>query len=203
MQQGKRRDEQKKGLLERLMMRVKTDRRLELALYGAVALLAIGLYAASLLPGRAERAKASVSQASQAVSRQDEIEVEARLRRVLSRIRGAGEVEVMITYETGSEIVAAMNINKNVNSSETSDGDKTSASTQTTESAQPATVDADGGNEPIILLEKTPTVRGVIVVAEGAADVWVKLDLQRAVQAVLDIPLSRIEVFELSKINVD
>ncbi|MDO4572184.1 MAG: stage III sporulation protein AG, partial [Clostridia bacterium] len=117
---------------------------------------------------------------------------------VLSCIRGAGRVEVMVTYETGTELVTAMTTSTNYNASESSEGERSSTSSQTTESTQPATVSGEGGDEPIVLMEKQPVVRGVIVVAEGAADIRVRLDLQRAVQAVLDIPLSKIEVFELS-----
>ena len=91
-----------------------------------------------------------------------------------------------------------MTKNVNSNQSESSDEGRTSTQTETTESSEPATVSAGGSDEPIVLMEKQPVVRGVIVVAEGAADIRVKLDLQRAVKAVLDIPLSQIEVFELS-----
>ncbi len=190
--------------LSRLYARMKSNRKLEIAVYGGVALLAVILYAAALLPSKDKTTEDGGSaSASEQLSGETETDVEERLRRVLSCIRGAGQVEVMITYETGTEIVAAMNTSTNTNASETSDGEKTSTSTQTTQSEQPATIDGSDGDEPIILLEKTPTVRGVIVVAEGAADVKVKLDLQRAVQAVLDIPLSKIEVFELSKSSMD
>ena len=116
---------------------------------------------------------------------------------MLSCIRGAGKVEVMITYETGREIVTAMTTNTNTSSSISQNGSDTSQSSQTTETSQPATYSGEAGKEPIVLYEKEPTIRGVIVVAEGA-DVTVRLDLQRAVRAVLDVPLSAIEVFERS-----
>ena len=105
----------------------------------------------------------------------------------------------MITYDTSREIVPAMTTNVNSTGSESSNGDGSSSSSQqSTESTEPATVSGSGGNEPIVLKEIEPQVRGVIVVAEGAADINVRMDLQRAVRAVLDIPLSRIEVFERS-----
>jgi len=91
-----------------------------------------------------------------------------------------------------------MTTNVNSTGSESSEDGRSSSSQQSTESTQPATVSGSDGNEPIVLKEIEPVVRGVIVVAEGAADVTVKLDLQRAVRAVLDIPLSKIEVFERS-----
>ncbi len=46
-------------------------------------------------------------------------------------------------------------------------------------------------------MERQPTVRGVIVVAQGAADISVRMKLQSAVQAVLGVEASRVEVLEM------
>jgi stage III sporulation protein AG len=51
---------------------------------------------------------------------------------------------------------------------------------------------------PIVLTEYIqPAVRGVIVVGMAPEILQVRLDLQRAVQTVLDVPVANIEVFEL------
>ncbi len=42
-----------------------------------------------------------------------------------------------------------------------------------------------------------PEIKGVIVIAEGARDVRVKLDLIRAVQTALGISPQQVEVFEM------
>ena len=91
-----------------------------------------------------------------------------------------------------------MTTNTNTSSSESRSGGDTSLSSQVNETSQPATRSGEEGSEPIVLYEKEPEIRGVIVVAEGAADVAVRLDLQRAVCAVLDVPISAVEVFERS-----
>ena len=67
------------------------------------------------------------------------------------------------------------------------------------ESSSPATISKNGGNEPIVLTEVQPLVRGVIVVAEGAEDIAVKLNLQYAVKTVLGIDDDCIEVFEMEQ----
>lgn len=185
------------ALWRRLLMRMRADRRVELAVYGGVALLVVALY----LLGGAGKGEPAAAQGEQPAAAQGELaaaELEERLEQVLSCIRGAGRVDVMITYDSGPEIVPAMSTNVNSTGSETSEGSRSSSSQQSTESTEPATVSGSGGNEPIVLKEIEPVVRGVIVVAEGAADIEVRIDLQRAVRAVLDIPLSRIEVFERS-----
>ena len=50
-----------------------------------------------------------------------------------------------------------------------------------------------------MLTEVQPLVRGVIVVAEGAEDIAVKLNLQYAVKTVLGIDDDCIEVFEMEQ----
>jgi stage III sporulation protein AG len=176
---------------------MRTDRRVEIAVYGGIAVLVIALY---LLGTDLESGTKGQAQASSTiqVTSAAEADIEQRLKEVLSCIRGAGKVEVMITYDTSREIVPAMTTSVNSTGSETSDGGKNSSSQQSTQSTEPATVTGSDGNSPIVLKEIEPIVRGVIVVAEGAADVSVRMDLQRAVRAVLDIPLSQIEVFERS-----
>lgn len=173
-----------------LWERLRSGKGTEWLLYGAAAVAALLLFFSSFLPKNAtDKGKAAEAASVPA------LDAEARLREVLGRIRGAGNVDVMITYETGAELVMAMSTDVNTNEQETSDGGKTSRSEQTTESSTPALVGGSGG-EPVVLMQKEPVVRGVIVVADGAADVRVRLDLQRAVRAVLDVPVSRIEVFE-------
>ena len=178
----------------RLLKRMREDRRVELLVYGGIAVLVVALFFAGTRTDGAGQAQGDV----QVTAAASEAELETRLQEVLCCIRGAGRVEVMITYDTSREIVPAMTTNVNSTGSESSNGDGSSSSQQSTESTEPATVSGSGGNEPIVLKEIEPQVRGVIVVAEGAADINVRMDLQRAVRAVLDIPLSRIEVFERS-----
>ncbi len=123
--------------------------------------------------------------------------LEARLEDILSTICGAGRVRVLVTYATAGERVAATVSTTDESVSETSGGSTATRSEQSREMRQPATVSIEGGQSPIILIEKEPEIRGVIVVAEGAADPGVRLSLQRAVQAVTGVPLSSIEVFEM------
>jgi stage III sporulation protein AG len=117
---------------------------------------------------------------------------------VLSKIRGAGRVDVLITYETNGEIVTATvrQTDEDVKDANGTAGSETSRSVR--EVTEPATVETENGHTPIVLYEKEPIVRGVIVVAEGASDFSVRQKLQAAVHAVTGIPIERIEVFEMS-----
>ncbi len=184
------------GLIAKIADRLKADKRLEFVVYAGIALLILALYISTLLPQN-PAAQTNTSTAQDGETMRSEQELENRLQTVLSSIRGAGRVEVMITYETGPELVTAMSKDTNSNKSQSVDEGKQSSTEQQTESQKPATVSGSGGTEPIVLTEKQPAVRGVIVVAEGAANIAVRMDLQLAVQTVLNVPLSSIEVFEL------
>jgi len=133
------------------------------------------------------------AQATQSTS----VSLENKLKNVLSKIEGAGEVEVMITYETGSEIVPA--VTEEQTTSTTSDS-KTGSSTETkSTNTKPITVTSNGVSSALVLVEKEPVVKGVIVVAQGASDLKTKLALQRAVQTVLNIDTSNIDIFTMEK----
>ena len=184
----------KKDWFHNLITRMKTNRKVEFAVYGGLILFVLVLYFYSVQKPEADTSASTVSITSKNALSQSEQEVESRLEKALSKIRGAGRVEVMITYATGPEIVPAMNTDTQENSTQNSSGTTESLS----ESTKPATVSQSGGNEPIVLTERQPTIRGVIVIAEGAADISVQMDLQRAAKTVLGVPLDCIEIFEMT-----
>ena len=52
--------------------------------------------------------------------------------------------------------------------------------------------------KPVLIAEKFPEIQGVVIVAEGAGNAAVKLEIIRAVQALLEVPNEKIEVFKRS-----
>ena len=112
--------------------------------------------------------------------------MEERLCDALSAIKGAGKVQVLISYDASEEIVPAMTVNEQQSDSSES------------RSEQPVTVGSGGGEEAMVLMVRSATVRGAIIIAEGAEDVSVRMDLMRAAQAILDVPSSKVEVFPMS-----
>lgn len=175
---------------------------LRYALYAAVGLLAVALYAFGSGFSCTGGAKASEPAAGETQSRAGERdELERRLIEVLSKIRGAGKVDVLVTYETNGEIVTATvrQTDEDVRNANGTGSSETSRKVR--EVTEPATVETGNGHAPIVLLEKEPVVRGVIVVAEGASDFSVREKLQAAVHAATGIPITQIEVFEMSYVG--
>lgn len=122
--------------------------------------------------------------------------VEERLKKILQEIRGAGEVEVMITFDIGPEIVAAMNTVTSTDKTEEKDangGTRVVTSESTTGSI--ATINDSSGNQPLVIKEIMPQIKGVIVVAEGAEDIQVKSMLYEAVKTVLQIPGHKVQIY--------
>jgi stage III sporulation protein AG len=119
-------------------------------------------------------------------------ETEARLVRALSQIRGAGRVEAMVTVIGSATIEVAYNIDERT---VTQSGGNGSSTSTTTVVKTPVIINGRDGPQPLILFEIKPKVKGVIIIASGANDVGVRLQLLRAVQAVIADDSVRIEIF--------
>lgn len=182
-----------KDWFQKLITKMKNNRKFEFLVYGGVIAVILVIYFTSTYP-RNTNPSERIAVASNQNDSFGEQQVEERLEQTLSTIRGVGNVEVMITYATGPEIVPAMNTDVQENSTQNSTGTTASLS----ESTRPATVSRSGVNEPIVLTERQPTIRGVIIVAEGAEDISVQMDLERAAKTVLGVPLDCIQVFEMT-----
>ncbi len=114
--------------------------------------------------------------------------LEQRLSSILSEIDGAGKVEVFISFEGETRFEYATT--KDVQSNTSSYGDKV------TEVVSEKTSIVVVGGAPVILREISPKIVGVVVVAEGAGNVFVKLNIMKATAVALDVEPSIIEVFE-------
>ena len=117
---------------------------------------------------------------------------EKRLSAMLGKISGAGKTEVMITYESTSEKVTVADTKT---SKATSDGEKSEST------GERVTVMQKDGNasSPFVKAEVNPKVRGVLVIADGAKNAAVSANLKKAVCAVLDVPVHKVEVMPREK----
>lgn len=140
----------------------------------ALLILAVGLLLMSL-PIK-EDGQEEVTDIPPAVSQES---LEDRLSLILSRIRGVGEVQVLLTEESGPESVFQTDEDQDrVDTVIISDGDR-----------------AQSG-----LVKKTlpPVYQGAIVVCQGGGSASVRLSVVEAVSNVTGIPTSRITVLEMN-----
>ncbi len=117
--------------------------------------------------------------------------LENKLVEVLSNIKGAGNVKVMVTVESGPKLNFASNVDQR-NNTTTSGGNTTSNSTFVEE---PIILNSSSGYAPLVVSEDSPKIQGVVVVASGAKDVGVKLNLLQAVMALLDVSSNNIQIY--------
>ncbi len=117
--------------------------------------------------------------------------LEHKLMDVLGGISGVGNIKVMVTVESSPEIKIATSTDERTNT--TTNG--TNLTTNTTVVSDPVIVTGSGEKNPLILSEKTPQITGVIVVAEGAKDVKVRLNLLEAVEALLNVSTNNIQIY--------
>ena len=114
-------------------------------------------------------------------------EIEIKLKKILSNIDGAGKVEVMIVFDSDYERVVAKNTKSSVKGEKTS-GEERQTDTETVMSK-------DGNSQtPYLLKEINPSVRGVLVIAEGAGSDSVKMNIKNAVKTVLGVSMHKVEV---------
>jgi len=182
---------EQKAVLLGLYQRLRRDRRL---VYGLYLLLLLGLLWAYMhLKDRGEPSKNANTDAK--ITSAVQTDLEERLGEILSSIRGAGQVEVLITYETGVQKVPVMETDQKDSLTES----ESSLNRSSTQSESPAIL----GGEALVLTERQPEVRGVLVVAEGAADPAVRIRLQSAVETVLGIGSGQVEVLEMKHTSME
>ena len=117
--------------------------------------------------------------------------LEERIERVLGKIDGVGEVDVLITFNSTVEQVTAQT--QNSHSTTTS---STNNSTITSTSTSSPII---SNQNVIVLQEKMPEIIGVIVVADGAENPKVKMNILSAVSTALDIDKNSIQIFTRSE----
>jgi stage III sporulation protein AG len=118
-----------------------------------------------------------------------------RLERLLSGVLGAGQVAVAVTLEQGPQHQYLLNEDQTERITQEQDANGgTRTVSEVTVSADLALVRNGGGEQPAQVGLTAPAVRGVLVVAEGAADSRVKAALNDAVHTALNVPVNRITV---------
>ncbi len=133
---------------------------------------------------------------SESTSADYEAELELRLENVLSCMDGVGTVEVMITFQDSGESV----VEKDVTYSQEDSSSETDGVQESQRQSSEETVyssDSDEGT-PYVSKTFTPTIEGVLVVAEGGDDKSVAADISEAVEALFGVEAHKIKVVKMN-----
>jgi stage III sporulation protein AG len=131
------------------------------------------------------------------VAGSEEEVLERRLESALQPIVGIGQVKVAISLDSGTRYEYATNLN--TNQREVTERDDRGGVRSTVEKIQDQELvlmpnSQQSSSQLLLVQEIRPSIKGVLVVAEGAEDARVREELTRTVQIALDVPAHKIKV---------
>lgn len=170
---------------------VKDDKKLKIIVIAGLLLVGL-LFLSSLFPQKTVTEK---SAAMQTITMEEYANtIEQKVLEMTKSMEGVGNAKVMVTLENGKETLYQQNTKKQTD---------TQGNAQTGQSAneniEQEVVLIDGGNgtkQALIKTEKAPTVKGIVVVCDGAGDVQVKARIIDCLKAAFGISSARIAVVQ-------
>lgn len=151
----------------------------------AVGLIAmIGIFLSESFSTKNKQENQPQQQASESLHEYEQ-QVEQRLSDILSSIDGIGQCEVMVTLDSSKE---------SVYSSESESKNESDEKSSSSSEKNTYVIVDDDGQKPVLEKEVEPRVRGVIVVCEGADDVYVRQAVVDSIRAGLGITSANISI---------
>lgn len=173
---GEYQTRKKSNLISNLLEKIKSNKKVQYTIIGVTLVLVLII---SLFGFKTEEQKANQVQ--------DEVliyvnSLEDKLSNTLSKVAGAGNVEVVITVESGRETVLAMKTTtkEGINGLE----------------SETSPIIING--KPVVVKELYPKITGVLIVAKGANNIAVMNRLQQATISLLDININQIEILTMN-----
>ena len=124
-----------------------------------------------------------------------EYSMEAELKEILQRISGVGRTEVFITYEDEGKIVVEKDESVSeelIEEADSSGGTRITTSTRNEKATVYGNADA-----PYVIQELSPTIKGILVVAEGGGNVTVKKQIQETIEALFGLDSHKISIMKM------
>ncbi len=123
-----------------------------------------------------------------------ETDLARALERILEHIDGISDVQVLINYAGSKEGVYARSHDESTRITLEVDREGGTREIEEINRREDQVVlrDGGGGEEGLLLKEIMPEIKGVLVVARGAENSYLRLEVVRAIQSVLNLPVHRI-----------
>lgn len=115
------------------------------------------------------------------------------LEKLLSQVRGAGNVSVYVRLQGSPAQTLAQDVRTNTRSSVDTDERLRRELTEVDETVQPVMA-GGGGGQPVVVSVSSPPVESVLILADGADDPAVRWRLQQAAAGALGLPAHRIQI---------
>ena len=125
--------------------------------------------------------------------------LEARLEEFFTLVEGAGQVRVMISPLAGHETVFALDENTSRSTSNEEDAQGGTRQTEMYQSHKQTVIitDRQGTDRPLVVREIQPQIQGIVIIAEGGANTFVRDALTRAAMAMLGVDAHNVQVLTM------
>ncbi len=126
-------------------------------------------------------------------------EMEDKLEDILSKMEGAGHVEVIITIKSSTERIVEKDLPVIRSNTQEEDGEGGTRNINNVDT-QESTVFSQNGSisEPYVVQTISPRVEGVLVLAQGANSGMVNKNITDAIQVLFGIEAHRIKVIKMN-----
>lgn len=125
--------------------------------------------------------------------------IESKLENILSMVKGAGDVKVMITLANEGEITLAKDLDftgKETIEKDNSNGireiKEEKSKTQTLFSPNERNI-----NSPIIIKEVKPKIEGVVILVQGGDNIQIVESFIVVAESLLDVPVHKIQILNM------
>lgn len=169
----------------------------------AFMLIAINVFAPKLMNnfgGKQEKVIDEANKTPVTANTSYEDNQKSDLIKILKKINGVGEVDVMITFESGEVKIPAYDTTTQTTTTEETDtsGGKR-VNNQKNDGSKVVMTTEGGGNAPFILQTYKPKVIGVVVTAEGAENSKVRYNIEKAVSNLYNLGADKVNVYPMKK----
>lgn len=119
-------------------------------------------------------------------------DLEEKLKELLENVNGAGKCQVMITLKTSNEKILQSDVDTK---SKSETGDK--MVNEADRSSKTLILKGEDDEQPYVIKEIMPEMEGVVVVAKGAGDTEVNLNMIKIIQALFDVEAHKISIIKM------
>jgi stage III sporulation protein AG len=124
---------------------------------------------------------------------------EEKLEDALSDVEGAGEVRVLITLKESEEKIVEKDGPEQTSDTTEMDaaGGSRTTKANSLEKTTIYTTDESGSSIPYVVKTVSPTVEGVVVIAQGGDQLAVRQNIIEAIQVLFDVDMNKITVVKM------
>lgn len=122
-------------------------------------------------------------------------DLETQLEAVLEKIAGVGKTKVFVTYEDQGKLVVEKD--RSVSEELVQEMDSNGGTRTTTTNRNEDKTVYDEKESPYVIQEISPTVKGILVVAQGGDDPTVKKQIQQTIEALFGLDSHKISIMKM------